>query len=366
MRAIFSLILLLVLLVEATTTAQNPYAPLGVETEVLTLTEGKYPEFIPNQKVVTIGDVRLNTVTGEVIEFIDSDTVTYSFDPTIATRFLSVDPIARQFPELTPYQFASNSPIAGIDLDGLEFSLSTTRNNEVYINAHFKIVNSSNLSDQNLNLLISEGLKPKYLELINRQYNGNNFKGWITFEFVDEVEPGDFYIEFVQPKDEKLRVGNRHVKGRVDDIGGTNITFSTLGLKNEDFGTDLLNATVLLNEGDELSTDVLHEMGHLLGLLHPWDKREVNEHGTFAQPASIYKLFKDAQSDPHSEAGEIIRTNLMNSGGNPVLFLAPIGGEEGTLTDDQFGQLYNNVYQRDQQQKQQSQRKQTQKSDESN
>jgi hypothetical protein len=35
-------------------------------------------------------------------------------------RFLSVDPIAKEYPELTPYQFASNSPIAHIDLDGLE------------------------------------------------------------------------------------------------------------------------------------------------------------------------------------------------------------------------------------------------------
>jgi len=35
-------------------------------------------------------------------------------------RFLSVDPFAQKYPELTTYQFASNSPIANIDLDGLE------------------------------------------------------------------------------------------------------------------------------------------------------------------------------------------------------------------------------------------------------
>lgn len=35
-------------------------------------------------------------------------------------RFLSVDPITAQYPELTPYQFASNTPIEAIDLDGLE------------------------------------------------------------------------------------------------------------------------------------------------------------------------------------------------------------------------------------------------------
>jgi RHS repeat-associated protein len=35
-------------------------------------------------------------------------------------RFLSVDPLQKKFPELTPYQFASNSPIANVDLDGKE------------------------------------------------------------------------------------------------------------------------------------------------------------------------------------------------------------------------------------------------------
>ena len=35
-------------------------------------------------------------------------------------RFLSVDPLTKSYPELTPYQFAGNSPIVAIDLDGLE------------------------------------------------------------------------------------------------------------------------------------------------------------------------------------------------------------------------------------------------------
>lgn len=46
------------------------------------------------------------------------------YDPRLG-RFLSVDPIAKSYPELTPYQFASNSPIALIDIDGLEGGLPT-------------------------------------------------------------------------------------------------------------------------------------------------------------------------------------------------------------------------------------------------
>jgi RHS repeat-associated protein len=46
------------------------------------------------------------------------------YDPRLG-RFLSVDPISKKYPELTPYQFASNTPIMGIDLDGLELYTST-------------------------------------------------------------------------------------------------------------------------------------------------------------------------------------------------------------------------------------------------
>lgn len=41
------------------------------------------------------------------------------YNPAIG-RFLSVDPLAPDYPGLTTYQFASNMPIAAIDLDGLE------------------------------------------------------------------------------------------------------------------------------------------------------------------------------------------------------------------------------------------------------
>ena len=41
------------------------------------------------------------------------------YDPRLG-RFLSVDPLTTKYPELTPYQFASNSPIANVDLDGAE------------------------------------------------------------------------------------------------------------------------------------------------------------------------------------------------------------------------------------------------------
>jgi len=55
------------------------------------------------------------------------------YDPRVG-RFLSTDPISKDYPELTPYQFASNTPIVAIDLDGLEGFVATG------INGHGMII----------------------------------------------------------------------------------------------------------------------------------------------------------------------------------------------------------------------------------
>jgi RHS repeat-associated protein len=51
------------------------------------------------------------------------DQIDYGFrmyDPRVC-RFLSVDPLTKKYPELTPYQYGSNRPIDGIDMNGLEY-----------------------------------------------------------------------------------------------------------------------------------------------------------------------------------------------------------------------------------------------------
>jgi len=42
------------------------------------------------------------------------------YDPRIGRLNWSVDPLTKDYPELTPYQYGSNNPIWNIDLDGLE------------------------------------------------------------------------------------------------------------------------------------------------------------------------------------------------------------------------------------------------------
>ena len=62
----------------------------------------------------------------ELFEEADLDWYDYgfrSYDAQIG-RFMQLDPLADDYPELTPFQYASNEPIANIDMDGLEKCLT--------------------------------------------------------------------------------------------------------------------------------------------------------------------------------------------------------------------------------------------------
>jgi RHS repeat-associated protein len=68
------------------------------------------------------------------------------YDPRLG-RFLSVDPLAKEFPWYTPYQFAGNTPIQAIDLDGseeLHYTAVDQRNKtaSITIQKNYEVVNT--------------------------------------------------------------------------------------------------------------------------------------------------------------------------------------------------------------------------------
>lgn len=115
--------------------AQKPFKELGLdnEVEVLTLSNGRYIEYFTYDTLRQIGSVMFNTVANKVEYFIaadDLEKMNIAARTREVSRFMSVDPLTKQFPELTPYQYASNRPIDGIDLDGLEHASYTIKLNE--------------------------------------------------------------------------------------------------------------------------------------------------------------------------------------------------------------------------------------------
>lgn len=118
-----------------TTIAQtyNPYKSIGKEAKVLTLSNGKYEEFFDTDTIEIIGSAILNTKTMTIIGFYVPDTL-YSestLEPEIVSRWLSPDPLAVKYPEMSPYHFVKNNPIIYIDPDGREnkYALAWARQN---------------------------------------------------------------------------------------------------------------------------------------------------------------------------------------------------------------------------------------------
>ncbi|MCR6720422.1 MAG: RHS repeat-associated core domain-containing protein [Chitinophagaceae bacterium] len=84
-----------------------------------------------------------------------SSTTTYDYGFRIYSpalgRFLSVDPLTKNYAALTPYQFASNNPIEGVDLDGLEYvSSKEVRIEVIRGRVKLKIENMTNVVRKSL------------------------------------------------------------------------------------------------------------------------------------------------------------------------------------------------------------------------
>jgi len=99
----------------------NPWKKYGyTPPKALTLSDGKYQEFFDNDTIVQIGSVMFNTITNQVVAFVEYDT-TYSeatLEPHVISRWLSPDPLESEFPSWTPYNYGFNNPVYWTDPDG--------------------------------------------------------------------------------------------------------------------------------------------------------------------------------------------------------------------------------------------------------
>jgi hypothetical protein len=100
--------------------SKNPYKSIGRKSQTLTLSKGKYEEFFDQDSIQQVGTVLMNVRTMKVVSLLNDKDARERLENDKGSRFLSVDPITSSFPELSPYQYASDNPVMNVDLDGLE------------------------------------------------------------------------------------------------------------------------------------------------------------------------------------------------------------------------------------------------------
>lgn len=113
----------------------NPFSSINKQGQILTLSNGQYPEVHINDTLQRIGSVVVNMNTGKIYELLPIDSVYNSFEisPTVTTRWYSIDPLAAKYPDLSPYNFVANSPILFVDADGREIIIRDPNTGETHI-----------------------------------------------------------------------------------------------------------------------------------------------------------------------------------------------------------------------------------------
>lgn len=130
MKKIFLLVLLLIGISNVFSQNLNPYEQFGYQTKYeYVRTKKDDGLYIKNSIASTkVKALLISLKTKQIFVLDEKDSITQisNIPENVLTRFLSTDPLTKKYPELTPYQFASNTPIQGIDLDGLEIYLTTS------------------------------------------------------------------------------------------------------------------------------------------------------------------------------------------------------------------------------------------------
>ncbi|PUZ29352.1 hypothetical protein DCC81_07815 [Chitinophaga parva] len=251
------------------------------------------------------------------------------YDPRVG-RFLSLDPLSAQYPGLTPYQFSSNRPIDGIDIDGKEWGQSNVL--DYVVGQGFTLLTNNVLRIKVINdskiITNPDAIKTK-AELFAASVEATYTNFHPPMLMPSEVTTTSVFLDYNSPSDNDGNIAYLHFDDRktsttTKQIGNTILTQTSLDAGET---SGVVNGFVMkvgiTVDGKEVSKEDLsltfrHEAGHSLGLNHPWS---LNQEEIEAFPSINQKgyLFKDKKA---------IHENLLNSGENPNGYLRNNNGSK--------------------------------------
>ena len=187
------------------------------------------------------------------------------YDPRLG-RFLSVDPLTKTFSMLSPFQYAANRPIDGIDLDGLEWKKIETYDPKTGVtNIHFqvslKVANDSKVF-KDVQVLKDEIQKQfsNAFKDVKSTDSKTSYSASIDVTFDNNPQKNDYAVILADFEKGPMKGFSTGVNTQVN-------AFSVSGGEYEEGNED--NPTS--RDAKSMANDIVHELLHTGNVRHPDD-----------------------------------------------------------------------------------------------
>ena len=211
-----TLIFAVLLFFAGNSNAQNPFEKYGYTPKIATLSKGKYQEFHDQERVVKIGEVLFDTKTKQIVGFVEEKISFVSEKPknNIATRWISPDPLAEEYPNMSPYNFVKNNPIIYVDPDG--------RSVEV-VDLYEKNEKGNYINPNAVKAFEYFTNSPEGKEYLSKYASKGQEIAGVTFEKSGEYDKKGIDLSFSEDKSKVFRDGATHESINENGRGNINI-----------------------------------------------------------------------------------------------------------------------------------------------
>jgi hypothetical protein len=311
----YSLFLLLTLGLYSAAYAQQPFARFGVKVEVLSLSNGRYPEFFPNDSLRRVGSVVYNRRLHRIAYLLPPDSLLGRTKSEVTSRWWAVDPHAENYVNITPYAFVANNPVNNMDPDGRDIIYNASKpvydkktgvtTYNITVDISMKIMNRANMSQKEFDTKVSD-----FKSQLTNSLGGTFSQGKKNFVFT----AGKMDI---QGASEMKQVRSTdHLMVFVDDVTGKSDKGGPAG------GQAPLNERIEYVETDQDAGGMIHEFGHSMGLMHNW-----RTPGTADDKAGNYMGYGSNRNSFDSsqlfDSYQTYKGGLLNQGGNSSTMPSP-------------------------------------------
>lgn len=123
-----SLLLIILLAKRGVAQHPNPFESIGKKANIVTAYGKNFDETFDNDSIQRIGSVLVNIYSKKVVRLLNTKEVFSKFsDNSSSSRWMSIDPHAEKYANMSPYAAMGNNPLLIIDPDGRDLVITGTK-----------------------------------------------------------------------------------------------------------------------------------------------------------------------------------------------------------------------------------------------